>query len=333
MLSRTEKHPADRFGDDTCMNSGDPWQRFQGLRVWTDKRRRAPHKPLLALWAIGRCLRNEPRLAHFELIDRELTRLLRRFGPHRKVIHTEFPFWRMSNDDVWEVERPHLVSTTSKGDAHKSSLMKHDIRGGLLEADYETLRNDPELARRVAKSLAEAHFPGTLHDDIFRSVGIEIGTLDHGDSEPRHFSDQVREIDGFVEYRRRRRDSTFSKAVLDAYDSQCAVCEFAVRVEDTPVALDAAHIKWHGAAGPSEISNGLALCALHHRLFDYGVFTMLDNLEIRVLRNAGGRGFPESLGKFDGKFMRTPSRREHWPAARYLRWHRSEVFKSHEEYL
>ncbi len=239
----------------------------------------------------------------------------------------------MSNDDVWEVERPHLVNTTSKGDAHKSSLMKHDIHGGLLEADYEMLRNDPELAWRVAKSLAEAHFPGTLHDDIFRSVGIEIGALDHSDSEPRHFPDQVRESDAFVEYRRRRRDSTFSKAVLDAYDSQCAVCEFAVRVEDTPVALDAAHIKWHRAAGPPEIPNGLALCALHHRLFDYGVFTMLDNLEIRVLRNAGGHGFPESLGKFDGKFMRTPSRREHWPAAKYLRWHRSEVFKSHEEYL
>lgn len=61
------------------MNSGDPWQRFQRLRIWKDKRYRAPHKPLLALWAIGRCLRNEPRLAPFELVDRELTRLLRRF--------------------------------------------------------------------------------------------------------------------------------------------------------------------------------------------------------------------------------------------------------------
>ena len=312
------------------MNLDDPWQRFQRLKVWKVKGNRAPHKPLLALWAIGRCLRNEPRLAPFELVDRELTRLLRRFGPCRKVIHTEFPFWRMRNDDVWEVERPHLVTTTSKEDAHKSSLMKHDIRGGLLEADYDVFGRDPELAWRIAKSLAEAHFPGTLHDDIFRSMGIEIGVFDQEDPETRHVPDQVREPDVFEEYRRRRRDSTFSRAVMDAYDSRCAVCEFAVRVEDTPVALDAAHIKWHGAGGPPEIPNGLALCALHHRLFDYGVFTVLGNLEIRVIRNASGQGFPESLGRFDGKLMQTPARRDHWPASEYLRWHRRQVFKSQE---
>ena len=312
------------------MNLDDPWQRFQRLKVWKVKGNRAPHKPLLALWAIGRCLRNEPRLAPFELVDRELTRLLRRFGPCRKVIHTEFPFWRMRNDDVWEVERPHLVTTTSKEDAHKSSLTTHGIRGGLLEADYDVFGKDPELAWRIAKLLVEAHFPGTLHDDIFRATGIEIGAFDQEDLEPRHVPDQVREPDVFEEYRRRRRDSTFSRAVMDAYDSRCAVCEFAVRVEDIPVALDAAHIKWHRAGGPPEIPNGLALCALHHRLFDYGVFTVLGNLEIRVIRNASGHGFPESLGRFDGKLMQTPARRDHWPASEYLRWHRCQVFKSQE---
>jgi len=318
------------LGSDTGMNVKDPWQRFRKLRVWENQRHRAPHKPLLALWAIGRCLGNKPRLMPFEEIDPELTRLLRRFGPDRKAIHTEFPFWRMRNDDVWEIDRPGLVSTTASGDAHKSSLRKHGIRGGLLKADYNAFRNDPELALRIARSLAEAHFPGTLHDDIFQATGIEVSTPDRDDPEPRHAPDQVGEMDDFVEYRRRRRDSRFSQAVLDAYDSQCAVCRFAVRVENNPVALDAAHIKWHGAAGPPEVSNGLALCALHHRLFDYGVFTVLEDLRIHVIRNARGRGFQESLGRFDGKPMRTPSREDHRPKPEYLRWHRREVFKSQE---
>ena len=49
---------------------------FADLRVWHARGWRAPNKPLLALWAIGRCLRNEPRLAPYDEIARELGGLL-----------------------------------------------------------------------------------------------------------------------------------------------------------------------------------------------------------------------------------------------------------------
>ena len=65
--------------------TGDLMQRFQSLNVWKRGEKRAPHKPLLALWAIGRCVRKEPRLASYELVDQELAALLRRFGPDREA--------------------------------------------------------------------------------------------------------------------------------------------------------------------------------------------------------------------------------------------------------
>src|SRR5437588_7846441 len=40
------------------------------------------------------------------------------------------------------------------------------------------------------------------------------------------------------------------------------------------VGLDAAHIRWHQAGGPDREGNGLALCVLHHKLFDLGAFTV-----------------------------------------------------------
>ena len=60
------------------------------------------------------------------------------------------------------------------------------------------------------------------------------------------------------------------------------------------VALEAAHIKWHQAGGPDEESNGLALCTMHHKLFDRGVFTLSDKMKVIVSEIANGtKGFQE----------------------------------------
>ena len=40
-------------------------QKFQNLNVWKRKGERAPHKPLLALYAIGKLLRGEDRLMSY----------------------------------------------------------------------------------------------------------------------------------------------------------------------------------------------------------------------------------------------------------------------------
>jgi len=43
------------------------------------------------------------------------------------------------------------------------------------------------------------------------------------------------------------------------------------RLAATPVGIEAAHVRWHSQEGPDETANALALCALHHALFDLGV--------------------------------------------------------------
>ena len=112
--------------------------RFSNLKIYTRRGSKAPNKPLLALWAIGRCLRGLPRLAEYGLVDRELSKLLMRFGPPRQTIHTEQPFWRMQGDEVWEIDRPELVKCTKKGDAHKKDLIEHAIP---WRVQYGSLRN------------------------------------------------------------------------------------------------------------------------------------------------------------------------------------------------
>lgn len=71
------------------MTPGELQNLFANLKVWHGQGWRAPNKPLLALWAIGRCLRNEVRLAPYDEIARELGSLLRRFGPPRKRVNPD----------------------------------------------------------------------------------------------------------------------------------------------------------------------------------------------------------------------------------------------------
>ena len=63
--------------------------------------------------------------------------------------------------------------------------------------------------------------------------------------------------------RQRLHQRAFRERVLDAYREQCAFCRF--RHAEL---LDAAHIEPDAAGGEPVVSNGLALCRLHHAAFD-----------------------------------------------------------------
>ena len=127
---------------------------------------------------------------------------------------------------------------------------------------------------------------------------------------------------------RQKRDPHFRTNILKAYEYRCAVCGYDVRLGLQPVALEAAHIKWHQAGGPDRVVNGLALCSLHHKLFDRGAFTLSNELEILVSDDAHGTvGFQEWLMCFHGEKLRFPQRQTFYPSDNFTRWHVKEVFQ------
>ena len=78
-------------------------EKFDAITVWKRGGERAPHKPLLALYAIGRALRGEPRMIDYAQVDRDLGKLLIEFGPRRKSYRPKYPVWRLQNDGLWEI--------------------------------------------------------------------------------------------------------------------------------------------------------------------------------------------------------------------------------------
>jgi putative restriction endonuclease len=103
-------------------------------------------------------------------------------------------------------------------------------------------------------------------------------------------------------------------------------------VSDT-VGLEAAHIKWHQAGGPDTINNGLALCVMHHKLLDLGVFTVSDGRQIQISdRVHGYHGPDEWIFRYQGKSLAVPQSPDDLPHPTFLRWHQREVFKGSPRY-
>jgi len=69
------------------------FQHFDDMGIWKQGDQRAPHKPLLVLYALGRWQSGQ-RDVTFRQVEPDLTLLLREFGPPRKSDHPEQPFWR-----------------------------------------------------------------------------------------------------------------------------------------------------------------------------------------------------------------------------------------------
>ncbi len=202
---------------------------IKNITVWKRGAQRAPHKPLLLLYALVRSLRNSDRFIPYTEIDKKLKQLLMDFGPSRKSYHPEYPFWRLRNDGIWELKDSGNVRIISSCDPRRGNLMGQNVSGGFIKDIFDLVTAHPETATELATSILEANFPASIHEDVLQAVGLDLE---------------------FKTPEKRKRDPYFRDRIIRAYEYQCAVCGFNVRVGNTLVALEAAHIKWHQAGGP-----------------------------------------------------------------------------------
>jgi putative restriction endonuclease len=274
------------------------------VSVWKRGDQRAPHKPLLILYALGKLLAGENQVLFKDFYE-PFEKLLSEFGPPRKSYHPEFPFWYLRSEGFWEIE-PATGWIMRKGASSpsKADLIGRDAIGRFVPAVQELLLNDPALAEEVASVVLNNHFPDSIHEDVLEAIGLErLQTV------------------------KPKRDSRFREEVLRAYGYRCSLCGVDLRLDNVPLALDAAHIRWHQANGPSIVSNGLALCSLHHKLFDRGAFSLSETFKIEVSARVNGSvGLKEHLAPFSSNPIMLPSVTAARPNQDFVRWHRTEVF-------
>lgn len=122
------------------------------------------------------------------------------------------------------------------------------------------------------------------------------------------------------------RDRIFRRVVLRAYDERCAISGLKLINGGGQAEVAAAHIRPVEANGPDIVSNGLALSGTAHWMFDRGLISLSDDLDILISRQTNDPDGVRAFINRDGRAI-TPRRLIERPHPHFLRWHREHCFK------
>ncbi len=271
------------------------------LNTWKRGSTRAPHKPLLLLYALGHWQNGQKEFPWLDLRD-EVKDLIAQFGGSARQ-NPQYPFVRLRSDGIWQIND---LDPNYKGDVKISELNKLNYHGAFT-ADFEKQIKDKTYFAQLVQNLLDDHFSETMHEDIRLATGL------HNNSK--------------TLYHRKQRDPYFRQTVLDAYQYKCAICGYNLRYRNTLIGVEAAHIQWHNSQGPDALDNGIALCSIHHKLLDYGAIGFNQNLELLIAQGVNGQNLDFWLDRHKGQAISLPSNGVSEPRPEYLNWQRKEVFK------
>jgi putative restriction endonuclease len=295
--------------------------RLAGLRQASAGRTRVPHKPLLLLWLFGQFAATGTTAVTYEQAEAPVSDLINDFGP--PVASTAaarqraaMPFVHLERE-LWDLRDAGGRELGPDSPERRGWLLQRGA-AGRLRPEVERLLADPATLAACARLLLDRHFTPTLAELICAAVDLDIAALDLAEST----------APGHVAPRQRRRG--FAEEVLRAYAYQCAMCGFDGALGRHPVALEAAHVRWHSHDGPDELDNALALCSLHHALFDLGVLGITEDRRIRVsslyvARNQAG----QAVDALAGRPLLAPRPRQPAVDVIFISWHHLQVFKHH----
>jgi len=296
--------------------------RLAGLRQARVGQVRVPHKPLLLLWLFGRFAATGSSAASYQQAEEPVSQLINDFGPpvaspSAARQRAAMPFVHLERE-LWDLRDATGNEIGPDAPERRGWLLERGAVGR-LQASVERLLADPGTLAAAARLLLDRHFTPVLADLICSAVDLDVATLDLAGNEKTPRANQPRQ---------RRRG--FAEEVLRAYAYQCAMCGYDGALGRHPVGIEAAHVRWHSQRGPDEITNALALCALHHTLFDLGVLGITEERQIRVsslyvARNEAGR----AVDALAGKPLLIPRPRQPVVDVVYISWHHQQVFKGH----
>lgn len=298
------------LGEVESVSTPSALERLTALRQYRGDGKRAPHKPLLVLLALGELTNSGSSRMPWSVVQSRLGELLAEFGTASTSgsASAAYPFTRLRSDGVWQLSRE--VPNDNLG-----PLNAEPIDGSFAPEIEQELLGSNELLHAVARSLVESQFPLTIAPDVLTAVGLDPEFVF---GSPAYI---VESAQG------RKRDANWRRQIVAAWDRSCAFCGYDGALLGAPVGIEAAHIRWFNFGGPDSLDNGLALCSLHHKLLDRGAVGLDESGAIFVSDafSAGG-DVGRAVYSLHGRDLQ-PRPGTALPAAKHMAWHRKEVFK------
>lgn len=207
--------------------------------------------------------------------------------------------------------------TDTSGLTERGLLNEHGKISGRAQSAVRPL--SPEDFKRIVELGLEEAAP------ILPRLG-EFSTSPRFDEEQTPFVfDRERERANFT-VSRIVRDRVFRRIVLRAYDQRCAITGLKLINGRGRAEVDAAHIRPVEAGGPDVVHNGIALSGTAHWMFDRGIISLSDDLQILVSRHTNDVDAVRALINQSGRAI-APLRGTDRPHPHFLSWHRENCFK------
>jgi putative restriction endonuclease len=298
---------------------------------------RAPHKPFLLLTIMDLIAQGEIA-ANFIELKAELVETfdlywVKIMGPDKEG-GPLLPFYHLKSDGFW-----HLVPVSgmdqvlaAAGQIRSFRQLNQLVLGAKLDDALFDLLLNADARDDLRRVLIETYFaPGT------RQELVEVGKITAESFEySRELLDRLRgtfrvreapEMD--ARYHVESRSTAFRRIIVRAYNHTCAMCGIRIVTPEGRTAVEAAHIIPWNIAHNDDPRNGMALCGLHHWIFDQGMVSVTEDYHIRVSPAASDEtAAAEPLLSLEAREIQRPAEHILWPAKKALEWHYANIFRS-----
>ena len=292
-------------------SKNDYLNRLLSLKVAKNHKGLAPNKPLLVLAILDLFeagLVGADGLVHK---DAQLNLRFRSYSPicaprRGNAIDLNLPFRHLSSDGIY----------THVGDEERVVRLDPVLLPRFM---------DPHFRQEARRRIVATYFPPDEQVALYAALGMPVPSSDE-------LAVVHQDKAAYDAQLHRGRDARFKVTVISGYHFTCALTGYRlIASKSTYVPLEAAHIHAHSQRGPDSPDNGLALTPTAHRLFDAGLWTIDDDLRIRVAQSdliesilPGGSHF--KLSDLHGRRLSFAPQATLRPYRAHLAWHRREVF-------
>lgn len=150
---------------------------FQSIRVYQEDSVPSLHKPVMILIALSLCYKNHKRMIRFSEFDEEFRKIFLKFNLQGKFDNSHYPFGKLENDGVWEVENSETLTRTSVGHLHKKELFELKISGGFREEIFHALKTDKNLLLFIVDNILNQYFPGDQRSLLLAELGLPLNHI------------------------------------------------------------------------------------------------------------------------------------------------------------
>jgi putative restriction endonuclease len=246
------------------------------------------HKPLLLLLTIADVINGNKNEFKFKDIEEHLKLLLSRYGlKNTKSLKPEYPFVYLgSSPTLWNcsIDKKNLKNPDA---VTRSEALESVAK---FEDNFFSYLQNVQQAKDLVWQLLNEFWPEAYHEDLLRDLGLE-GIM----------NETI-----FQEVQKQRRGRLFVEEVLDSYERQCAICGQSIRLGDALIGIDACHVKPIQHFGDDHITNGIALCKIHHWALDRGAISISEERSLLISPKLNGSRINEYFHEFADKSIFIP---------------------------